>query len=172
MSRTWGTCPWCYIGIGSSRRPDKQKPARGHWCDAGLLLFAGAMSTMLYRLRSQHRINVVTLLDPTVRLCATTRCPPGGRAQQESRGRRFPGVAKVWWLQVVINNAGVLERGGIDDVTADSMLHCYQVNALGPIFVTQALLRHKLLKPGSLIANITSLVLPRPLFETQNFSSL
>lgn len=71
---------------------------------------------------------------------------------------------------MVINNAGVIERGGIDDVTAYSMLHCFQVNTLGPIFVTQALLRHKLLKPGSLVANVTSLV--RPLFKTYWISSL
>eukprot|EP01025_Chloroclados_australasicus_P067862 TRINITY_DN9411_c0_g2_i1.p1 TRINITY_DN9411_c0_g2~~TRINITY_DN9411_c0_g2_i1.p1 ORF type:complete len:140 (-),score=7.04 TRINITY_DN9411_c0_g2_i1:213-602(-) len=38
------------------------------------------------------------------------------------------------------------------------MIESYKVNAMGPIFVVQTLLRHKLLKPGSLNATLTSLV--------------
>lgn len=59
---------------------------------------------------------------------------------------------------MLINNAGLLHASGIEDVTEEELLDCYRVNAMGPIFTVQAFLRHNLLQPGSLVANLTSLV--------------
>jgi hypothetical protein len=46
----------------------------------------------------------------------------------------------------------------IESADEDDMIYCYRVNCMAHIFVVQALLEQNLLKSGSLIANITSLV--------------
>lgn len=61
-------------------------------------------------------------------------------------------------LQVLINNAGMLERCTLEDVSEDAMISSYRVNCMGPLFTVQALLKQKLLHSGALIANVTSLV--------------
>lgn len=60
--------------------------------------------------------------------------------------------------QVLINNAGMLERCTLEDVSEDAMISSYRVNCMGPLFTVQALLKQKLLHSGALIANVTSLV--------------
>ncbi len=42
------------------------------------------------------------------------------------------------------------------------MLHCFKVNTIGPLLTTQALVKHKLLARGSILAILTSKVLPLP----------
>jgi len=61
-------------------------------------------------------------------------------------------------VDCVINNAGLLVQTTLDTASQESMLESYKVNAVGPILVTQALLQEGVLKPGSLIANVTSKV--------------
>lgn len=61
-------------------------------------------------------------------------------------------------LQVLINNAGMLERCTLEDVSEDAMISSYRINCMGPLFTVQALLKQQLLPPGGLIANVTSLV--------------
>lgn len=68
-----------------------------------------------------------------------------------------PGVLR---LQVLINNAGMLERCTLEDVSEEAMLSSYKINCMGPLFTVQALLKQKLFRPGALIANVTSLVCP------------
>jgi NAD(P)-dependent dehydrogenase (short-subunit alcohol dehydrogenase family) len=43
-------------------------------------------------------------------------------------------------LDVLVHNAGILRRGGVEDVTADDLLEVYRVNVVAPILLTQALL--------------------------------
>lgn len=68
------------------------------------------------------------------------------------------------WLKkvdVVVNNAGVLIYKGIESVSADAMLTCFKVNTMGPLLVTQALLKAGLIgKAGStsLVATVSSKV--------------
>ena len=59
---------------------------------------------------------------------------------------------------MLINCAGIREYAGIEDVTPEQMMNSYQINAMGPIFTVQAMLKNKLLRPGSVVANVTSLV--------------
>ena len=59
---------------------------------------------------------------------------------------------------MLINCAGIREYAGIEDVTPEQMMNSYQINAMGPIFTVQAMLKNKLLRQGSLVANVTSLV--------------
>ena len=57
-------------------------------------------------------------------------------------------------IDVLINNAGILQRDGLDDIDFDGMLEQFSVNTLGPLRVTTALLDG--LGEGSKIAIITS----------------
>ena len=57
-------------------------------------------------------------------------------------------------FDVVINNAGVLARNALGDIDYDTVLQQYQVNAMAPLMVTEALLDH--LKPAAKVAIVTS----------------
>ena len=57
-------------------------------------------------------------------------------------------------LGLLINNAGVLTRQSLDDMDFDAMRHQYEVNALGPLRVTKALLSS--MDAGSKVAIVSS----------------
>jgi NAD(P)-dependent dehydrogenase (short-subunit alcohol dehydrogenase family) len=57
-------------------------------------------------------------------------------------------------LDLLINNAGILEREGLSEMSFESIERQLQVNALGPLRVTTALL--PLLREGGKVAIITS----------------
>lgn len=57
-------------------------------------------------------------------------------------------------IDLLINNAGVMARESIDDYQPHTIEHQFRVNALGPLLVTQCLLKQ--LKEGSKVALITS----------------
>jgi NAD(P)-dependent dehydrogenase (short-subunit alcohol dehydrogenase family) len=57
-------------------------------------------------------------------------------------------------IDVLINNAGILKRVTLEDLDFDSIREQFEVNALGPLRVTHALL--PLLKPGSKVVLMTS----------------
>lgn len=57
-------------------------------------------------------------------------------------------------VDLLINNAGVLIRDGLDELNADGLREQFEVNAVGPLCLTKALLPS--LKEGSKIAMITS----------------
>jgi len=59
-------------------------------------------------------------------------------------------------VDVLVNNAGILRSESLGDIDYDDMLRQYEVNALGPLRVTEALLGN--LVAGSKIAIITSRV--------------
>ena len=59
-------------------------------------------------------------------------------------------------IDVLINNAGILEPTGLDDLDVDSIRRQFEINSLGPLRVTRALLDN--LPSGSKIAIITSLM--------------
>lgn len=61
-------------------------------------------------------------------------------------------------VQYLINNAGVASWGGLGQLTEEELLHCIRTNTLGPLLVTQEVLGAKLLKNGSVVANLTSKV--------------
>ncbi|MGB3402880.1 MAG: SDR family oxidoreductase [Microcoleaceae cyanobacterium] len=57
-------------------------------------------------------------------------------------------------IDVLINNAGIIERVSLDALDFDSIQRQFEVNAMGPLRVTHALLNH--LKDGSKIIIMTS----------------
>jgi NAD(P)-dependent dehydrogenase (short-subunit alcohol dehydrogenase family) len=57
-------------------------------------------------------------------------------------------------IDVLINNAGLLRRMGLDDLDVDAIREQYEVNAIAPLRLTQALLPN--LKAGSKVAMVTS----------------
>jgi NAD(P)-dependent dehydrogenase (short-subunit alcohol dehydrogenase family) len=59
-------------------------------------------------------------------------------------------------IDVLINNAGILERVGLDELDIESIRRQFEVNSLGPLRVTRALLDR--LRPGSKVAIVTSLM--------------
>ena len=74
-------------------------------------------------------------------------------------------------ISVVINNAGTTGTDGyskweLQDMTADEMMHVYRINTIGPMLVTQQLVKRGLLgsvagspsDPVSLVGNVTSKV--------------
>lgn len=63
-------------------------------------------------------------------------------------------------MQMLINNAGVLRYSDFDSVTAEDLLSCFRVNAIGPLILAQQLHRRGLIGSGRpmLIGNVTSKV--------------
>jgi NAD(P)-dependent dehydrogenase (short-subunit alcohol dehydrogenase family) len=59
-------------------------------------------------------------------------------------------------IDVLVNNAGILRREKLGEIDYGAMLEQYQVNALGPLRVTEALLGN--LAEGSKVAIVTSRV--------------
>ncbi|HEX7719509.1 MAG TPA: SDR family oxidoreductase, partial [Woeseiaceae bacterium] len=59
-------------------------------------------------------------------------------------------------IDVLINNAGILRRDELETLDFESMVEQYQVNSLGPLRVTRALLSN--LSKGSKVAIVTSRV--------------
>jgi NAD(P)-dependent dehydrogenase (short-subunit alcohol dehydrogenase family) len=162
-SSCWGTCE---LGQGDWGRQLLEGMGAGPWelfDQAAAVLLAAVHNSMLV-------ICVSTLLRP---ICSSSAVPAPVWPQS-------CGIAHRQWLpvlQVVINNAGVLLRGGIEDTSPELMIESYKVNCMGPIFVVQALLRKSLLKQGALIATVTSLVRPacsrpRPHFPCPDCQSL
>jgi len=59
-------------------------------------------------------------------------------------------------LDIVVNNSGVYEFAGIDDITEEHFHRLFDINVLGTLLVTQAASPH--LQAGSSIINISSVV--------------
>lgn len=61
-------------------------------------------------------------------------------------------------MQYLINNAGVAKWADLGSIEEQDMLHLFRTNTLGPLMITQEVLREGLLKSGSVVANMTSKV--------------
>jgi NAD(P)-dependent dehydrogenase (short-subunit alcohol dehydrogenase family) len=57
-------------------------------------------------------------------------------------------------VDLLIHNAGILNREGLEDLNLESVRRQFEINALGPLRLTHALLQN--LGPGSRVAIITS----------------
>ena len=78
----------------------------------------------------------------------------GVDVSQADAGQRLATALQGRAIDVLINNAGVLSADAIGDIDFDDVLRQFQVNALGPLRVTQALLPN--LGKGAKVAMITS----------------
>ena len=64
---------------------------------------------------------------------------------------------RVNHVDLLINNAGIMDRSGLSEVTSEEMVRIFQTNAIGPLLVTQALQSLLGGKLGpSVVANMTS----------------
>lgn len=63
-------------------------------------------------------------------------------------------------IDILINNAGIIgsRSNSITDLNFNKMVYTYQVNALGPMRVTQALYKNLMLGKGRKIIDITSMM--------------
>jgi NAD(P)-dependent dehydrogenase (short-subunit alcohol dehydrogenase family) len=59
-------------------------------------------------------------------------------------------------IDVLVNNAGILERVSLDDLDLDSIRRQFEINSLGPLRLTKALLPN--LGQGAKVAIVTSLM--------------
>ncbi|CAK0780445.1 hypothetical protein CVIRNUC_005056 [Coccomyxa viridis] len=63
---------------------------------------------------------------------------------------------EVTQVDYLINNAGVAKWADLGSLTEEDMLQLFRTNTLGPLMITQEVLREGLLKDGSVVANMTS----------------
>jgi NAD(P)-dependent dehydrogenase (short-subunit alcohol dehydrogenase family) len=47
--------------------------------------------------------------------------------------------ALAWNIEILLNNAGVLEGGSVVDIPASNMRHEFEVNVIGPLLLTQGI---------------------------------
>ncbi len=52
-----------------------------------------------------------------------------------------------WGIEILVNNAGVLEGGAVVDIPAENMRHEFEVNVIGPILLTQGVAK-QMIKRG------------------------
>jgi short-subunit dehydrogenase len=50
--------------------------------------------------------------------------------------------ALAWDVEILVNNAGVLEGGSVLDIPAANMRHQFEVNVIGPLLLTQGIAKH------------------------------
>src|SRR5262249_46372625 len=44
-----------------------------------------------------------------------------------------------WGVEILVNNAGVLEGGSVLDIPGENMRHQFEVNVVGPLLLTQGI---------------------------------
>jgi len=47
--------------------------------------------------------------------------------------------ALAWNIEILVNNAGVLEGGSVLDIPGSNMRHEFEVNVIGPLLLTQGI---------------------------------
>src|SRR5262245_29230798 len=47
--------------------------------------------------------------------------------------------ALAWDVEILVNNAGVLEGGSVLDIPETNMRHQFEVNVIGPLLLTQGI---------------------------------
>jgi len=84
------------------------------------------------------------------------RVEPGVDVGNDESVTKLAGRLEGLKLDVLVNNAGILERVGLDRLDIESIRRQFEINSLGPLRLTRALLGN--LGPGSRIAIVTSLM--------------
>ena len=78
----------------------------------------------------------------------------------DASARTLAGKLKGQAIDILINNAGIIgsSSNSITDLDFNKMVNTYQVNALGPMRVTQALYKNLMLGKGRKVVDITSMM--------------
>jgi NAD(P)-dependent dehydrogenase (short-subunit alcohol dehydrogenase family) len=105
--------------------------------------------------RGEHVIAACLGDSSTLRSCGV-RVEPGIDVTSDTAVAALAGRLRDERIDVLVHNAGVVHGGELGSFDFAKLRHEYEVNALGPLRVTQALLGR--LGPGSKVAIITSRV--------------
>jgi len=125
----------------------------------GTLLITGAnrgIGLELARLAAERGDRVIAACrSPSPELEALgVRVESGVDVTSDEAGARLAAALEGTTLDVLVNNAGVLERETLEDLDFESIRRQLEVNSLGPLRVTAALLPR--LADGAKIAFVTS----------------
>jgi short-subunit dehydrogenase len=64
--------------------------------------------------------------------------------------------ALAWNVEILVNNAGVLEGGAVVDVPAFNMRHEFEVNVFGPLLLTQGIAKQMVKRKKGRIVWVSS----------------
>ena len=60
--------------------------------------------------------------------------------------------AQDWDIEILVNNAGMLEGGSVIDIPGDNMRHEFEVNVIGPLLLTQGIVKQMIKRgPGRVV---------------------
>ena len=63
--------------------------------------------------------------------------------------------ALAWNVDILVNNAGVLEGGAVIDIPGDNMRHEFEVNVVGPLLLTQGIVRQMIGRSKGVVRQVT-----------------
>ena len=66
--------------------------------------------------------------------------------------------AMAWDIDVLVNGAGILEGGAIVDIPAENMRRQFEVNVIGPVLLTQGIVRQMIARRSGKIIFMSSVV--------------
>lgn len=64
--------------------------------------------------------------------------------------------AAGWDVDVLVNNAGVLEGGAVADIPERNIRHQFEVNVVGPVLLTQSVVKKMIAKGGGRVVFVSS----------------
>src|SRR5271170_3380680 len=64
--------------------------------------------------------------------------------------------ALAWNIEILVNNAGVLEGGSVLDIPASNMRHEFEVNVIGPLLLTQGIAKQMVKRGNGRIVWVSS----------------
>jgi NAD(P)-dependent dehydrogenase (short-subunit alcohol dehydrogenase family) len=64
--------------------------------------------------------------------------------------------ALTWNIEVLVNNAGVLEGGSVIDIPGENMRHEFEVNVVGPLILTQGLVKQMIKRRSGRVVWVSS----------------
>src|SRR5215467_10515462 len=64
--------------------------------------------------------------------------------------------ALAWNVEILVNNAGVLEGGSVVDIPGTNIRHQFEVNVIGPLLLTQGIAKQMIKRGGGRIVWVSS----------------
>ncbi|MEM8839820.1 MAG: SDR family oxidoreductase [Pseudomonadota bacterium] len=117
----------------------------------------GADIILTYRAEEAAAAKTVTDIEVLGRRAVTLQADFSSDAGVQAVKNRVPEILESWGadkLDILINNAGTLRIGGLDQITGDDLDAIYTTNFKSVVLLTQALVPH--LADGGRIVNLSS----------------